>query len=73
VGAKVSAKPFFGRAFGFNRDKTMLRLTCLDCDGGEVLLPLDIAQDDFHAEQRRFSDSHLSCRDGQEEEWRTLH
>ena len=69
----MSDKRFLGTAFGFSHDKQMLRLTCLDCEGGEVLLPLDIPQDEFHAEQRRFSDAHLSCRDGQEEEWRTLH
>ena len=64
----MSGKKFFhGTAWGRSLDKKNLRLTCLDCEGEEVLLPLDIQMPEFIAEQQKFSELHRPCRDGQDE------
>lgn len=60
-------KHFHGTAWGRTRDKQNLRLTCLDCEGEEVLLPLDIQWPEFKVEQQKFSELHRPCRDGQDE------
>lgn len=60
-------RPIYGTAWGRSLDKKNLRLTCFDCEGEEVLLPLDIQWPEFKVEQKKFSEAHRPCRGGKDE------
>jgi hypothetical protein len=56
-----------GTVFGRSRDRQHLRLTCLDCEKGDFLLALDMGNEQFKAEWKKFSEAHRPCRNGQDE------
>lgn len=58
---------YHGTYFGKSLDKQNIRMICRDCEGEEVLLPLDIDGDSFVVEWSKFSEAHRPCRNGQDE------